>query len=325
MGEHGVPEVWGPAKRETNMMPQWAGSSWYYLRYIDPKNDAALVDKEKEKYWSPVDMYVGGAEHATRHLIYARFWHKFLFDLGAVNYPEPFLRLQNVGLIHASDGCKMSKRYGNVINPDDIVATYGADTLRVYEMFMGPFDQSVAWSEESIVGPRRFLERVWRLCEKINDEIQNPTLETLLHKTIKKVGEDIETFQFNTAISALMICVNEAEKTGITKGQYELFLRVLAPFAPHIAEEIWSNLKNKKSIHLEKWPKYDELKVVKLSVKIAVQINGKMRAIIDCAPGLSEKEILEKASLMPEVKKWVGENVPKKTFYVKDRALNIVI
>src|SRR6056297_1263259 len=224
------PKCGGKAKRETNTMPQWAGSSWYYLRFIDPRNNKALVDKKKEKYWSPVDFYVGGAEHATRHLIYARFWHKFLYDIGAVNHEEPFTRLQHVGIILAEDGRKMSKRWGNVINPDDIVEQYGADSLRVYEMFMGPFSQSIAWSTNGLVGARKFLDRIYSLSEAVGSEPDKEEIVSLLHKTIKKVGEDIESFKLNTAVSALMILVNkifEQQEGKISRGNCKKLLIIL--------------------------------------------------------------------------------------------------
>ena len=251
------------ARRETNTMPQWAGSSWYYLRYIDPKNSKRLVDLKKEKKWMPVDLYVGGAEHATRHLLYARFWHKFLYDIGVVSTKEPFKRLAHVGLIMASDGRKMSKRWGNVVNPDDVVRRYGADAVRLYEMFMGPFSQSVSWNTDGVVGMRRFLEKVWNLQFKIKNDhayrqagkikmnAEEKKLTSLLHKTIKKVSEDIEAMRFNTAISSLMIFANELEKSeSVALTTYSTFLVLLSPFAPHIAEELWSFLGGKKSFML---------------------------------------------------------------------------
>jgi leucyl-tRNA synthetase/predicted alpha/beta hydrolase family esterase len=319
----------GGAKRETNTMPQWAGSSWYYLRFIDPKNSEALVDTEKEKYWSPVDMYVGGAEHATRHLIYARFWHKFLYDIGAIHYTEPFKKLHNVGLILAEDGRKMSKRWGNVVNPDTIVEEYGADTLRVYEMFMGPFEQSVAWSTESIIGPRRFLEKVWRLSTRIikhETENKNTGLETLLHQTIKKVTEDIEAFKFNTAISSLMIFANALEKEEeIPLTLYSLFLILLSPFAPHITEELWHEIGNEDSIYLAEWPKHDETKIKNESITVAVQVNGKMRGTFDASPEITEKDAVKMALAMPEIQKWVGGNTPKKVIFVPGKLVSIVL
>ena len=238
------PKCGGPAKRETNTMPQWAGSSWYYLRFMDPHNDQALVGKDKEKYWAPVDVYVGGAEHVTRHLIYARFWHKFLYDIGAVSTNEPFLRRKGVGLVLGEGGVKMSKRLGNVINPDDIVETFGADSLRVYEMFMGPFGNAIAWSTDNLIGARRFIERVWRLQERIvPDATLSSDAARVLHETIKKVGEDIEKFAFNTAISQMMICLNALEKeTSISPETFRALLLILAPFAPHMTEELWEAL-----------------------------------------------------------------------------------
>ncbi|MCX6738481.1 MAG: class I tRNA ligase family protein [Candidatus Parcubacteria bacterium] len=315
------------AKRETNTMPQWAGSSWYYLRYIDPRNQDALVSKEKEKYWSPVDMYVGGAEHATRHLIYARFWHKFLYDIGVVNYTEPFKRLQNVGLIMAEDGRKMSKRWGNVINPDDIVETYGADTLRMYEMFMGPFDQSSAWSTESIIGPRRFLEKVWKLASKVkSDALVTASLETAYHQTIKRVSENIEDFKFNTAVSGMMIFLNEMEKAeSVSKEMYEGFLKLLTPFAPHMTEELWHELGNDTFIYHEAWPIFDSAKMTSDVMTIAVQVNGKLRATFEIGSAVGEEEVKKTALSQAEVVKWVGENEPKKVIYVKGKLVSVVL
>lgn len=320
------PKCDGAGKRETNTMPQWAGSSWYYLRFIDPKNSEVLVDKDKEKYWSPVDMYVGGQEHATRHLIYARFYHKFLYDIGVVNYEEPFLRLQNVGLIMAEDGRKMSKRWGNVVNPDDIVSSHGADTLRLYEMFMGPFGQSVAWSTESIIGPRRFLERVWKLQEKVSKGTDEKLVEATLHKTIQKVSQDIENFGFNTAISALMILVNELEKENeISKNTYETLLLLLAPFAPHITEEIWHTLGNTESIHLAEWPKFDLTKCVASEVTMAVQINGKVRDMIIVPVDVDESTVKALALARPDIVKWVTGKEIKKVIVVKGKIVSIVV
>jgi leucyl-tRNA synthetase len=336
------PECDGPAKRETNTMPQWAGSSWYYLRYIDPKNKKSLVDKKKEGYWSPVDLYVGGTEHATRHLIYARFWHKFLYDIGAVNYKEPFMRLQNQGLIMASDGRKMSKRWGNVVNPDDVVKTYGADTMRVYEMFMGPFDQSVAWNTDSIMGSRRFLEKVWRISEKFSSannllagkkkavpagEDSLPTaVEKILHKTIKKVSEDIASMTFNTAISAMMILANEMEKSpSLKKDDYKKFLQILAPFAPHMTEELWRETGEKKSIYLSSWPSYDESKIKDETLRIAVQVNGKVRAEIEVSADISEAEVRDIALSNEVVKNWLKDQPVRRFIYVKGKLANIVV
>ncbi len=316
------------AKRETNTMPQWAGSCWYYLRYIDPKNKKALVDPKKEKYWAPVDVYVGGAEHATRHLIYARFWHKFLLDIGVVSTLEPFTKLYNVGLILAEDGRKMSKRYGNVINPDDVVNTYGADTFRIYEMFMGPFTQSSSWDTKSIMGSRRFVERIWRLSEKVVPKTteQNKKLETLLHATIKKVGSDIETFSFNTAISSLMILSRELEEAKeISAADYKTFLQLIAPFAPHVADELWVTQKNKKSIHESEWPVFDPAKIVTDTMKIVIQVNGKVRDEFEITPGAEEDRVKEMALSRDVVKKWLNGAIPARVIYVKGKLVNIVI
>jgi leucyl-tRNA synthetase family protein len=311
----------GPAKRETNTMPQWAGSSWYYLRYMDPKNKKTLVDKTKERYWAPVDLYVGGAEHATRHLIYSRFWHKFLHDIGVVSTAEPFTRLISVGLIQAEDGRKMSKRFGNVINPDDIVKTYGADTLRVYEMFMGPFTDAIAWNTNSMIGARRFLERVWRLQEKVSKDSSVP-VHKLLQRTIKKVGEDIHAFKFNTAISAMMIFVNAAEKDGISKKDYRTFLQLLSPFAPHISEDIWQLLGNKKSIHVSEWPVFDARDLEEDIATFVVQVNGKVRGQLQMKADANEKEVQAAAESM--VKEWLKQRVLKIVFVPK-RLINFVI
>lgn len=318
------PKCNGAGKRETNTMPQWAGSSWYYLRFIDPRNSSAPVDKEKEKYWSPVDMYVGGAEHATRHLIYARFYHKFLYDIGIVNYDEPFSRLQNVGLIMAEDGRKMSKRWGNVVNPDDIVSEYGADTLRLYEMFMGPFGQSVMWSATSIIGPHRFLERVWRLAEKIGEGSEG--LDSAIHKTIKKITDDIESFSFNTAVSTLMILVNDMDKEDtISRGHYEMLLKLLAPFAPHMTEELWRNLGNEQSIHASEWPVYDKEKTIAKEITLAIQVNGKVRDTIVVSVGADEDDIKGIALARPALVKWLQGRVVEKIIVVPGRLINIVI
>ena len=262
-------------------MPQWAGSSWYYLRFMDPNNDQAPVGVAQEKYWAPVDVYVGG-DHAVRHLIYARFWHKFLFDIGKVSTIEPFARLEFLGFILAEDGRKMSKRYGNVINPTDVIANYGADAFRVYEMFMGPFENTVAWSTSSIAGTTRFIERIWKLAlQPLSDTPANLYLETILHQTAKKIGEDIEAFKFNTAVSQMMICLNAMEKAeGVHKGQWKAFIRLLAPFAPHVAEELWERLGEEYSVHQAVWPQYDPRKLISEQIVLAVQVNGKVRGTI---------------------------------------------
>ncbi len=325
------PKCGGDAKRETNTMPQWAGSCWYYLRYIDNKNDKELIDKSLEKYWSPVDFYVGGAEHATRHLIYARFWHKFLYDIGLVSYPEPFTKLKHVGLIMGEDGRKMSKRWSNVINPDDIVALYGADSMRVYEMFMGPFDSACAWNTNGLIGAKKFLEKIVSLFEGEDCE-NDKKIESLLHKTIKKVGEDIEEFHFNTAISALMILLNEISdfknkngKLPINKDCLMNLLQILAPFAPHLSEEFWQKLGNQESIFKSAWPEYNKELIKDSVVNLVVQINGKLRATLEVPAGISEEEALKLAKENEAVAKWLEGAEIIKIVFVGGKLLNLVI
>ncbi|MEK7081320.1 MAG: class I tRNA ligase family protein [Patescibacteria group bacterium] len=316
------PKCQGKAKRETDTMPNWAGSSWYYLRYTDPKNKKYFADKKNLKYWTPVDWYNGGNEHTTLHLLYSRFWHKFLFDLKLVPTTEPYKKRTSHGMILGEGGVKMSKSLGNVINPDEIVKTYGADTLRIYEMFMGPFSQSVAWSTESIIGARRFLERAWNLQTKVS----KTAFDTTLNKTIKKVTEDIKEMKFNTAISTLMIFINEVGKSdSISQDAYEKFLKLLSPFAPHIAEEIWFNLGHKDSIHLSSWPKWDENLIKDEEIKIAVQINGKVRAEIMIQVDDNEEIIKQKTLANEAVLRYLAGRDAKKIIYVKNRLINIVL
>lgn len=317
------PKCGGPGKRETNTMPQWAGSSWYYLRFIDPKNGAALIDPEKEKKWAPVDVYVGG-DHAVRHLIYARFWHKFLYDIGAVHTIEPFLRLEFLGFILAEDGRKMSKRWGNIINPDDIVRQNGADALRVYEMFMGPFENTVAWSTNGLVGAQRFVERVNGLSEHIA-ESESDAMNRLLHKTILKVRQDIEAFKFNTAVSAMMICLNAAEKDGLSPASYERFLKLLAPFAPHLTEELWAAAGHDASIHLEAYPEADPALAKDEAAAIGVQVNGKLRGAISLAADAAEEEALALARQEPDIAKRLEGREIAKVIYVPGRILNLIV
>jgi leucyl-tRNA synthetase len=331
------PNCKGKARRETDTMPNWAGSSWYYLRYVDPKNGKAFADTKKLDYWTPVDWYNGGMEHTTLHLLYSRFWHKFLYDLKLVPSKEPYQKRTSHGLILAAGGEKMSKSKGNVVNPDAIVKTVGADALRVYEMFMGPFDQHIAWDENGIVGTRRFIEKVWRLQEKVGGKNESDVTkieggnsgefsDASVHKTIKKVSEDIEAMHFNTAVSAMMILVNEMEKaSSISRGQYETLIQLVAPFAPHVAEEIWQILGNKKSIFTSEWPVFNPALVIEATTKIIVQINGKTRASFESKAGITEEEAKNMALNMPEIKKWTENKEIKKMIFVKGRLLNIVV
>ncbi|MFA6177916.1 MAG: class I tRNA ligase family protein [Candidatus Paceibacterota bacterium] len=340
------PKCKGKANRETDTMPNWAGSSWYYLRYTDPKNKKEFANKKNLKYWTPVDWYNGGNEHTTLHLLYSRFWHKFLYDLKLVPTNEPYMKRTSHGMILGGGGVKMSKSLGNVINPDDIVKTYGADTLRLYEMFMGPFNQSVAWSEEAIIGPRRFLERVWKIGKQVAEpdtftQSLGPSLRSatpsqkhtgsamsvskLLNKTIKKVTEDIEEMRFNTAVSTMMILVNEMDKNEVSIKDFKKFLQILAPFAPHITEELWGVLGEKKTIHLSEWPKWDKNFIQDEEIKIAVQINGKVKAEIMILLDEDEESIKKKVFANETVLKQIAGKEIKKVFYVKNRLLNIVL
>ncbi|MBP8689084.1 leucine--tRNA ligase, partial [Patescibacteria group bacterium] len=318
------PVCGGDAKRETNTMPQWAGSSWYYLRYIDPHNNSELINKEKEKYWMNVDLYVGGAEHATRHLIYARFWHKFLYDLGIVSTDEPFQKLYHVGLIQAEDGRKMSKRYGNIINPDDIINEYGADSLRVYEMFMGPFSQNISWSINGLKGARRFLDKVWNLQYKVSSDEENKDIKFILNKTIKKVTEDIEQFSFNTAISQMMIFINQVSNyDNISRESFNKFLIILFPFAPHITEEIYDSL-NSTSILNTTWPKYDKNFIIDKNIKFVVYVNGKMRDVILIQNNLEQDDILNVLKDNIKIQKYINGKEIKKIIFVKNKMINFV-
>ncbi len=312
------------AKRETNTMPQWAGSCWYYLRYIDPENEKQLVDPEKEKSFMPVDLYVGGAEHAVLHLLYSRFWHKFLYDLDVASTKEPFKKLKNQGLIMAKDGTKMSKSKGNVVSPDEIVEQYGADVLRLYEMFVGGFEDEVPWDEEGVVGMRRFLEKVWGLKEKVVEKEPDEDLRGLLHRTIRKVTEDIESFKFNTAISSLMILSNEMKsKDKISMEAFTKFLKLLAPFAPHISEELWQK-HNDGSVLRSDWPEFDEKLAKKKKVTLVVQVNGKLRDKFEVERGIKKEEAIKLAKKREKVKKGIeGEDI-KKEIFVEDKLVNFV-
>ncbi|MBU6310371.1 leucine--tRNA ligase [Patescibacteria group bacterium] len=316
------PVCGAPAKRETNTMPQWAGSSWYWLRFMDPANNSALVAPENEKRWGPVDLYVGG-DHAVRHLIYARFWHKFLFDIGVVHTIEPFARLEFLGFILAEDGRKMSKRWANVINPNDVIDTFGADAFRTYEMFMGPFENTIAWSTNGLVGTRRFIERLYRAQEYVVSE-HVPQLDVALNATIKKVGDDIADFKFNTAVSQMMILQNEIDTIKkIGKDQYATYLKLVAPFAPHVTEELWHELGHTSSIHLEPWPEYDEAKLVSNTVTIAVQVAGKTRGTVALSRGAGEEEVLSAIFSDPKLMVHAPEK-PTKVVFVKDRIINLI-
>ena len=317
-----------PARRETNTMPGWAGSSWYWLRYMDPRNNDAFVWKDAEAYWQNVDTYVGGAEHVTRHIIYARFWQKFLYDLGMVSKDEPFQRYQKVGLIMAEDGRKMSKRRGNVVNPDDVIAEYGADVLRTYEMFMGPFDQAIAWNTQGMKGVKKFLDKIIALWDKVDlqKEDENPEIETLVHQTIKKLTVEIDEFKFNTSISQLMILVNKlGDPDQISRPTFENLVLMLSPFAPHLAEEFWERLGNDFSIFTKgSWPKFDEKKLISSIITLPVQINGKMRGTLQVSPNASQDEILD---LIRQDEKFVSylTGEIKKCILVPGKIINIIV
>ncbi|PIU78960.1 MAG: leucine--tRNA ligase [Candidatus Moranbacteria bacterium CG06_land_8_20_14_3_00_43_56] len=321
------PECGGEAKRETDTMDTFVCSSWYFFRFADPKNEKEFADEAKIKKWLPVDLYIGGAEHTVLHLLYSRFFTKALHKHGYIDFDEPFKKLRHQGIVLAEDGRKMSKSLENVINPDEIVEKFGADTLRLYEMFMGPLEDSKSWNTKSIIGLKRFLEKVWKLKSMINDQgSTNNKLEILLHKTIKKVTEDIENLRFNTAISAMMILVNEMEKQkNILNSQFSILNSLLAPFAPHIAEELWQQLGHKDSIFLEKWPEYDPKLVKDEEITLIIQINGKLRDQIKAPAGVKEEEAKRLALESKKVIKYMeGKNI-QKVIFVKDRLINFVV
>ena len=322
------PKCGGPARRETDTMPQWAGSSWYFLRYCDPHNDKELASKEALEYWTPIDWYNGGMEHTTLHLLYSRFWHKFLYDIGVVPTCEPYAKRTSHGMILAADGGKMSKSRGNVINPDDVVAQYGADTMRMYEMFIGDFEKAAPWQESSVRGCKRFLDRTWALYGKLTkgDAIR-PELEVSFHKTIKKVSEDIDNLKFNTAIAALMALINDIEASGsINRAEYKIFLKLLNPFAPHITEELWRMAScGNKIIALQKWPEYDESKCVESTVEIAVQINGKIRARLTVAADIAAPDAIAAAKADANCVAYIEGKQIVKEIYVPGRLVNIVV
>jgi leucyl-tRNA synthetase len=323
-------------------MPQWAGSCWYYLRYCDPHNDAALIDPAVEKYWmggKGVDLYIGGAEHAVLHLLYARFWHKVLFDIGVVSTTEPFHKLVNQGIILGEDNRKMSKSWGNVVNPDDVVAEYGADTLRLFEMFLGPLEQMKPWSTTGVEGVYRFLGRVWRLVMeedqegawhfapgKITEAAPSPGLLRSVHGAIKKVTDDIEKLQFNTAISALMVLVNDLTKeTARPRAAIETLLLLLAPFAPHMAEELWAQLGHTNTLAYEPWPEADPRHLVQSEIEIPMQVNGKLRGVLKVAPGASQEEVVAAAKALPAFAEWTAGKTLRKTVFVPNKLINFVV
>ncbi len=320
------PKCGAPAKRETDTMPQWAGSSWYFLRYIDPHNTEAFADKEKLAYWGPIDWYNGGMEHVTRHLIYSRFWHKFLYDLGEVPFDEPYAKRTAQGLILGPDGDKMSKSKGNVVDPNEVVDSLGADVLRTYVLFMGDYEKAAPWSESSVKGCKRFVDRVWNLLEIVKDgEDYSKELEVSFHKTIKKVSEDIENMKFNTAIASLMTLLNEIYEVGsITKGELKTFVKLLDPFAPHVAEEVWENLGGEGLLAIAEWPTFDEAKTVDSTIEVPVQICGKLRATITIAKDSTAEEAIAAAKADAKVQEFLdGKNIIKE-IYVPGKIINIV-
>ena len=321
------PHCGAPAKRETDTMPNWAGSSWYFIRYIDPHNDKEIADKELLKYWMPIDWYNGGMEHTTLHLLYSRFWHKFLYDIGVVPTKEPYQKRTSHGMILGSNGEKMSKSRGNVINPDDMIDRYGADTLRMYEMFMGAFDQAAPWSEQSVKGCFRFLEKVYNLMDILVDgDTYSSDLETAIHKTIKKVSNDYEKMKFNTAIAGLMELINDINKKGqINNAELKTFITLLNPVAPHVTEEMWEQAGFEGRLYQTTWPEFDEAKTVDSTLEIPVQINGKLRAVVNVAKGASAEDVEKVAFENEEIVKFTeGKEIVKK-IYVPERIYTIVV
>ncbi len=328
------PATGKPARRETNTMPQWAGSCWYYLRFIDPENDHQLVDSAKERYWMPVDLYIGGAEHAVLHLLYARFWHKVLYDLGVVSTPEPFMKLIHQGTVLGEDNQKMSKSRGNVVNPDEMMDQFGADAVRLYEMFMGPLEATKPWSTRGVEGITRFLDRVWRLMVEDSGGLsravteEEPTLEQrrLLHRTIKKVTEDLEGLHFNTAIAQMMVFTNEMTKVPThPRRMLEPFLLLLSPFAPHIAEELWERMGKSPSIAYQPWPTFDPTLVAAERLTIPIQVNGKLRSKIEVPADWSEEQVLDCARQDSKLDEWLQGKTPRKVIYVPKKLVNFVV
>ena len=321
------PHCGGPAKRETDTMPQWAGSSWYFLRYCDPHNDKELASPEALKYWTPVDWYNGGMEHTTLHLLYSRFWHKFLYDIGAVPTPEPYAKRTSHGMILGENGEKMSKSRGNVVNPDEIVRDYGADTMRLYEMFIGDFEKAAPWSQSSIKGSKRFLDKIWALSDKLTDgDNYRPELESAFHRTIKKVTEDIEGLKMNTAIAALMSLLNDIQSQGgINRAEFKTYLILLNPFAPHITEELWQQAGFKGMLNEAEWPAYDESKCADSTVEIAVQVNGRIKARINVAADITAADAIAAAKRESAVAELTEGKSIVKELYVPKKLVNIVV
>lgn len=320
------PKCGKKARRESDTMDTFVCSSWYYMRFADPQNTKVFASKKALEKYLPVDFYMGGAEHTVLHLLYARFFTKALMKYGHVNFDEPFMKLRHQGTILATDGQKMSKSKGNVVNPDQVVAEFGADSLRLYEMFMGPLEDKKAWNTGSIIGVRRFLEKVWKLKEKVSGNTLSTSTQGTLHRTIKKVTEDLEELKYNTAISALMILVNELEKSSeLATKDYRLLLLLLSPFAPHMTEELWHELGEKKSIFLASWPKYDKKKIVAETANVAVQVNGKVRTVLAIATGTTEDEVKAQALADPNVKLHITDKTVRKVIYVPGKIVSIVV
>ncbi|MGN1443977.1 MAG: leucine--tRNA ligase, partial [Acutalibacteraceae bacterium] len=321
------PKCGGPAKRETDTMPQWAGSSWYFLRYCDPHNDKELASKEALEYWSPVDWYNGGMEHTTLHLLYSRFWHKFLYDIGVVPTSEPYQKRTSHGMILGANGEKMSKSRGNVVNPDEVVNEYGADTMRTYEMFVGDFEKAAPWNPQGVKGCKRFIDRVWSLQEIVNDkEGYTPELESLMHKTIKKVTEDIDSLGFNTAIAAMMTLVNEMYKVGsVSRDELRTLTILFTPFAPHMTEELWQENNFGGMLNEAKWPSYDEAKCAEASVEIVVQVNGKIKERISVPADITADSAIALAKEQESIKNAITGMSIVKELYVPKKLVNIVV
>jgi leucyl-tRNA synthetase len=322
------PKCGGPAKRETDTMPNWAGSNWYYMRYCDPQNDQALGSPEKLRYWLPVDWYNGGMEHTTLHLLYSRFIYKFLFDIGTAPSPEPYQKRTSHGMILSYDGQKMSKSKGNVINPDDIIKEYGADTLRVYELFMGPFDQAIAWNIQGVKGVRRFLDKLYNLVlECSQNKESSDQAQRSIHRLNQRITQNIESMKFNTAISGFMEFVNFAadNKKETGKDPLDRMLLLLSPFAPHLAEELWQKIGNQGSVFQQKWPVFDPALAQAQKINLIIQVNGRMRDKIEADPEISEEEAKAAALASPKVQNWLNNQQPKQIIFVKGRLVNIVI